>query len=156
MLARLAVPLLAPLAHAWIRARERVVLREGAPLDPAGVALARRVGVTAPERVRVAHVAAVPWPAPAWIRRVSERMGWAPAGVVGIALGHGVALAEDALRDPREHARLLAHELAHVAQWERLGPRAFVAAYLREALEHGYPNGPLEREARAAEQSARS
>jgi len=48
--------------------------------------------------------------------------------------------------------RLLAHELAHVAQYERMGGvRRFLGAYLQECLNPGYPLGPLEQEAKQAE-----
>ena len=48
---------------------------------------------------------------------------------------------------PRE--RLVVHELAHTAQYERLGGfKPFLKAYLEEWLTVGYPNGPLEQEAK--------
>lgn len=48
--------------------------------------------------------------------------------------------------------RLLIHELAHVVQYERLGGfHAFLGAYLQECINPGYPLGPLEQEAKAAE-----
>jgi hypothetical protein len=43
---------------------------------------------------------------------------------------------------------LLLHELAHVAQYERLGMRRFLRQYLHECLTEGYPLGELEAEAR--------
>ena len=44
--------------------------------------------------------------------------------------------------------RLLAHECVHTGQYERLGGfKPFLKAYLRECIDPGYPDGPLEREA---------
>jgi hypothetical protein len=44
---------------------------------------------------------------------------------------------------------LVVHELAHTAQYERLGGfHPFLSAYLGECLTVGYPNGPLEQEAK--------
>jgi hypothetical protein len=39
---------------------------------------------------------------------------------------------------------LIVHELIHVLQWRRLGPRRFLAAYGLMLLEHGYDGSPLE------------
>lgn len=47
-------------------------------------------------------------------------------------------------------ARLMHHELAHVAQWER-HPVTFPIRYIRAHIRHGYGDNPFEREARAAE-----
>lgn len=47
-------------------------------------------------------------------------------------------------------ARLIRHELAHVAQWER-EPVAFPFRYIAAHIRHGYADNPYEREARAAE-----
>lgn len=50
--------------------------------------------------------------------------------------------------------RLLAHELAHVAQYERLGGfHEFLKQYLEECISPGYPLGDLEQEAKQAESS---
>jgi hypothetical protein len=49
---------------------------------------------------------------------------------------------------------LLAHEVAHVAQFERLGWRRMMTAYGALWLEHGYGEHPLEHEARDAERAA--
>ncbi len=61
-----------------------------------------------------------------------------------MALGYGIYLRADQVgrRD------LLLHELAHTAQYERLGFRPFLRAYLYECLMAGYPLGALETEAR--------
>ena len=51
--------------------------------------------------------------------------------------------------------QLLAHELAHVAQYERLGGfREFLKQYLEECINPGYPLGDLELEAEQAESLA--
>ena len=66
-------------------------------------------------------------------------------GAKGMALGHSIYL-ETAQASRRS---LIAHELAHVAQYERLGGRwVFLRDYLRQCLSDGYWNAPLEIEAR--------
>ena len=69
--------------------------------------------------------------------------------VAALGMG-GIYIREDLWGD----RPLVAHELVHVAQYERYGSvEAFLRAYLEECLMIGYPNGPLEQEAisRAAE-----
>jgi hypothetical protein len=67
---------------------------------------------------------------------------WAQAQVWGnvILIRRGVPVTE----------QLLAHELAHVLQWRLMGVLPFLFNYLKYFLRHGYPDHPMERQARAA------
>lgn len=147
----LADMLLSPLVGCvalWARRRERVILREGRPLTADQRALAQAVGVVAVERVRVQPVAVIPMPLPRPLRHAAELFGWVSPHIAGMTLGYGIVLRHDVCGD----RRLLAHELAHVAQYERLGRfRGFMRHYVRECLWPGYPRGALEWEARRAE-----
>lgn len=58
------------------------------------------------------------------------------------------------LVDHLANNRLVRHERAHWAQWQRMGTFGFYATYLWGLLRHGYRNHPLEIEARAAETKA--
>jgi len=80
-------------------------------------------------RVRLRRV---PWLIPGWAR--------AQAWPRLILIRRGVPLTE----------ALLAHELAHVDQWRRLGALAFVWRYCLDFYRYGYAAHPLEEEARAA------
>ena len=146
--------LLAPLllcAMAWVRARQAVILRDGVALSAEQISLARALGVAAAERVRVMPVDGVPMPLPRWARAAAQRMGLISAPIAGMTLGYGIVLRDDCCND----TRLLAHELAHVAQYERLGGiNGFLRQYLRECVWPGYPRGALEIEAQAAEKFA--
>ena len=143
--------LLAPvllLVALWVGSRQTDILRDGARLTDAQCELARALGVTAVERVRIVVLPVIPMPLPWWARRAAQRAGWISPHIVGMTLGHGIVLREDCSDD----AGLLAHELVHVSQVERLGGVAgFLRHYLRECVWPGYPFGVLEREARAAE-----
>ena len=68
---------------------------------------------------------------------------------MGLAAGRGIFV-----RVGHEGSRsLLAHELVHTAQYERLGGiRPFLRRYLRECMVLGYAGAPMERE--AVEESA--
>jgi hypothetical protein len=132
----------------WVRTREATILSAGERLNADQMALARAIGVDMPERVRVMSVNTVPMPLPRTLQRAAERMGWLSPHIVGMALGYGIVLRRDVFGD----RCLLAHELAHVAQYERLGRfHGFLRRYLRECVWPGYPRGSLEIEARRAE-----
>jgi purine-cytosine permease-like protein len=67
----------------------------------------------------------------------------------------GVALAPWGIFILAEHMhsqRLIRHEQAHWAQWQRMGTVRYYATYIWQVLRHGYRNAPMEIEARAAEQ----
>jgi hypothetical protein len=135
----------------WACSREKKILREGKPLTADQILLARAVGVAVPQRVRVMAVYAVPTPFPQWLRGVVERLGWLSPHIAGMTLGYGIVLRVDMCVD----LRLLAHELAHVAQYERFGQTGeFMREYVRECVWPGYPHGPLEIEAQQAERVA--
>jgi hypothetical protein len=143
--------LLAPLwlvAVVWVRRRQSQVLRSGIALTPQQLTLARVLGVQHAERVRVVTATPIPLPVPPMARRVAQQAGWISPHIAGMTLGYGIVIRDDCCGD----ACLLAHELAHVAQYERLGGIAgFLRQYLRECVWPGYPHGVLEVEARAAE-----
>ncbi len=61
-----------------------------------------------------------------------------------MALGYGIFVRAE----QGSSRRLLVHELAHVAQYERLGVRPFLKLYLHQCLTSGYPHGLLEAEAK--------
>ena len=135
--------LLLPIACAWARKHEKRILRGGSPLSAVEIADARRIGVAHPERVRVAVVEAIPPRLNTLLVPLAARFGVAPSVTIGMALGYGIFIRADFAR----RRGLLLHELAHTAQYERLGFREFLAQYLHECLTCGYPGGALEQEA---------
>lgn len=147
---RALVWLILPIVHLWARRHEAAILRHGQALDLQGMADARRVGVRTPESVRTLVVDCVPPRLPPGVRGLAARWQWGPSTTAGMALGYGIFLRADQL-DRRD---LLLHELAHTAQYERLGFRQFLRDYLNECLTAGYPLGALETEACAITTSA--
>lgn len=138
------LPIIVPIATSWVRGGEREALRDGQPLDPGQLADARAVGIAAPERVRLLKVAAVPMFRHPVLRPLAWLTRRAFPDTAGITFRYGILIRNDCWGD----RRLLVHELAHVAQYERLGGIApFLRAYLRECFAEGYPYGPLEQEA---------
>lgn len=143
---RLIVSLLLPYIARWIDAQERRILAEGTPLDERGIADARRIGIACPERVRLLKVNQVPLPVGALIESLGKWVG-APGGqTAGLAARYGIFIRADVWDD----RRLIAHELTHTAQYERLGGVGpFLRQYLTECLTSGYAAADLELEANA-------
>jgi len=147
MLRRVLLKVLVRAASAWAEREEAKALRAGTPLDVTQLADAARIGVAYASRIRLQRVDRMPWPLPRRAADFLERRGVIPARIAGLTLRYAIFIREDSWAD----CRLLAHELAHTAQYERLGGfRPFLTRYLEEWWTAGYPHGELEREARRA------
>jgi hypothetical protein len=139
-----------PLACAWAAAQERNITRDGVALTPGQVADARRIGVAKPEQVRLRVADKVP-PSLSWVlERLAKPTGLVSEHTIGMTLRYGIFIRADHWGE----RRLLVHELAHTAQYERLGGfRPFLEVYLAECFTPpGYPFGALEEEAKRIEQ----
>jgi hypothetical protein len=138
---------LLPLASTWVAAVEARILREGVPLSEAGLADAAALGVGEPERVRLLALVRVPIPSDLTLRTAAAAIRFLTPTTCGLALRYGIFVRNDYWGD----RRLVAHELAHTAQYERLGGiEPFLRQYLYECLTVGYPEAPMEQEAIAA------
>jgi hypothetical protein len=141
---RLLVPLLLGYVTRWIEAQERRILAEGSPLTERGLADARRIGVLQPERVRLLRVTHVPQPGGAFIAFLARCVGMPGDDTSGLTARYGIFIRSNEWGD----RGLIAHELAHTAQYERLGGvRPFLRQYLTECLTAGYHGASLELEA---------
>jgi hypothetical protein len=137
--------MLLPLACQWAEEQERIILRDGVALTAAQMEDARRIGVQQPERVRLRVVEEIPAPQGSILRAAAERAGLVSPFTIGLTLRYGIFIRADHWGE----RRLVIHELAHTAQYERLGGfHPFLSAYLDECLTVGYPFGPLEQEAK--------
>lgn len=142
--ARIIVPLVLPLACAWVALQEQRICRHGIKLDAAQIDDARRAGVLHPERVRMQNVDEIPAGMPATLRALGRKLGLVAPGTIGMSLRYGILIRADAWGD----RRILVHELVHTAQYERLGGlRNFLCRYLHECFTLGYCSAPLESEA---------
>jgi len=135
---------LIPQAVEWVREEESIALSRGAKLTAAQVSDAIAMGVRDPGQVRTLSVSDMPVPKDAELRQAAEEFGLISPTTRGMAMGHGVLVRTDFWTD----RLVIAHELVHVGQYERLGGvLPFLQAYVAECDQFGYPNGPLEREA---------
>src|SRR5579864_9116119 len=110
------VTVILPLACAWARRQESTILKMGVPLPLEQITTAKRLGILHPERIRLRVVSQVP-PVNWLLRWVGEKLGVVSGKTIGMALRYGIFIREEHWGD----RRLLTHELAHVAQYERLG-----------------------------------
>jgi hypothetical protein len=134
----------------WAEGEERLILREGVPPSPLQTADARRIGVKHPDMVRLIETPAMPSPEHPLFLAVVGRSRLIPPETEALTLGYGIYI-HTARRGERS---IVAHELKHVAQQEELGGlRPFYRKYLAECFTHGYPNGPMEREAMGVEEA---
>jgi hypothetical protein len=138
---------LLPLACQWAKTQEEFILARGAPLGPAQIEDARRVGVQDISRVRVLVVDRIPLPDNAELADAAARTDIITGDSRGVAIGHGIIIRADRWGD-RE---LLLHELVHVAQCERSGGlEPYVKQYLSDRRTCvKFTVGNFEEEARA-------
>jgi hypothetical protein len=135
---------LLPLAVEWAMEQEARILREGVSLTNEEKVVARQAGVGQPERVRLLQVKTIPRPEHEALEAACDAIDFLTPATRGLALGYGIFVRTDCWRD----AGLIAHELVHTAQYERLGGiEGFLRQYLMECLTVGYPESPLEQEA---------
>jgi hypothetical protein len=132
---------LLPLAARWATELERRVLCEGVPLSKTEIADAKAIGVRNPERVRLLRVETIPVPAHPMLRAAAASINFLTSSPRGLALDYGIFVRADHWRD----RQLIAHELVHTAQYQRLGGIVpFLQTYIFQCATVGYSNAPLE------------
>lgn len=137
------LPQLLPQAVTWVEAQADRTAEVGAPLNEAGVRIARAVGVQQPDLIRIEFVDEFPLPGEQLLRDVAIDTGLLGPGMAGITFGHSVLI-----RRGHGSVRLFSHEFRHVHQYENFGSiSAFLQEYLRQIAEFGYEKAPLELDA---------
>ena len=137
---------LLPLAAEWAMEQQQRVLCEGVPLSKDEMVDARAIGVRNPERVRLLRVDSIPVPVHPMLKAAAASINFITATPSGLALDNGIFVRSDRWGD-RE---LIAHELAHTAQYQRLGGvLPFLQTYILQCATVGYQKSPLELEATA-------
>ena len=133
-----------PLASLWIEEQEAYILKNGSPLNPIVLKDAQLLGITLINKVRVLPIEDIPLPANELLRRAITELGFIGKDTIGISFRYGIFVKTFHQNDNR----LLFHELTHTMQYERVGGiLPFLTQYVKECIEFGYPNGPLEQEA---------
>ena len=136
-----------PLAATWATEQEQKISRDGVPLSEKETGNARAIGVQSPDRVRLLQVEAIPRPSQPQLKAACDAIDFLTPATRGLTLGYGIFIRSDCWGD----RLIVVHELAHVAQYERLGGiLPFLRKYLFECLTMGNAASPLELEAIAA------
>ena len=142
------LPQLLPLASQWADQQEQRILREGVPLSAVSLGDARTVGVKFPESIRLLKVDSIPVPDHPILKQAVAATSLISPATAGLTLRYGIFIRADCWTN----RHLIAHECAHTAQYERMGGiEQFLAQYLKECVEIGYPAAPMEQEAVRAE-----
>lgn len=142
-----------PMACAWVKQQEALILDKGIPLNEDQQIDAYLAGVKEITQVRLWHAGRAPEPMLPELKAAAERSGLLSSGTLGTCFRYGIYLQSD----HRHDRSLLVHELVHTMQYERLGSiEAFLEQYLQECLTVGYPDGALEQEALQVERQLRS
>ena len=136
--------MLLPLAVTWGTEQEQRIVCDGLPLSEKEIHDARAIGVQNPNHVRLLQVEAIPRPSQPQLKAACDAIDFLTPATRGLTLGYGIFIRSDCWGD----RLLIVHELAHVAQYERLGGiLPFLRRYLFECLTTGYSAAPLELEA---------
>lgn len=139
---------LLPSAIEWVNKMAVAGQASGRSLDSLEIELAKFAQVKDIQKIRICVVDDIPRPDLEALAQLAENLGVIDRSTAGITFGHTVFIKG---QFARSHS-LLAHEFAHVAQYEQhSGTANFVRTYLSQILQHGYVDAPLEVEARRAE-----
>lgn len=134
---------LLPRVLEWYTRVETELLPQGRLLSETEMKIARQLGVIRPESVRIIVLEIFPMPEDRVLRAEAERYGLGSAAEGARAIGYVIML------KPRyaKSSMIIAHELVHVSQHDRLGRAAFLRRYITEMEMLGYSRSPLEIEA---------
>lgn len=139
-----------PRAIEWAKTVSAQIEQNGITLNERGLNLARAVGVSHPERIRLAIVSALPVPPDPALAQAAISVGLLGPNSLGITLGYSVIV-----KHGYQSPRLLSHEFRHVHQYEQGGGlHAMIPVYLGQIVEFGYENSPMEVDARAHERDS--
>ncbi len=136
---------LIPKATVWTQQQEQEILKDGTPLSDSQLEDARKLSVENPEKVRLLCVDQIPLPEDPELKSANQLLKLITPETIGLTCQYGIFIKKDYWN----HREPVAHELVHVSQYERFGNiQKFLNRYISECINPGYPNGPLEQEAR--------
>jgi len=139
-----ALPRLLPKAIAWAEEQQADILAAGFPLLPEQMAMARAVGVSHPENIRIKLVDRLPLPQDPELAEAAIQTGLIGPNMTGLTLFYGIFIC----RRAQGSRNLLAHECRHVYQYEQQGSVAtFLPQYLMQIVTVGYANAAFEQDA---------
>lgn len=146
------LPAIFPKVIRWAEATAARIAEEGTPLSGELQAIALRLGVAHPERIRTLEVMHLPHPQDDELCQACFATGMLGANMNGLTLGYSILV-----RSGCATPRLLAHNFRHVYQFEEAGSlAAFLEIYLTQMVIYGHNDAPLEWDARQQEKFSRA
>jgi hypothetical protein len=132
----------------WFNYHQSIAINTGEKLTESQMALAMTLGCIYPENIRILYVEEMPRVKSPLLCQVMDQAGFKIGDAYGLCLGYGIFI----LKGGKGDNRVLAHEMTHTLQFERLkSTRAFLNAYVQQFLLFGYTAMPMEKEARSNE-----
>jgi Domain of unknown function (DUF4157) len=121
----------------WITQRQKICMEIGERLSSKGTRDALTIGIRQIDEVRIMVEGEISLPTDPGLLQLFLKSGL--GAVNGITCGHGIFVRPDAYS-----RHLIAHELVHVLQYERIGGiEPYLKAYVAEIVSPPYyPNGP--------------
>jgi hypothetical protein len=142
--------ILLPLAIKWAEDHSEKIQSEGIPLTQQQIEIAKKVGVSNPEKVKILEVDKIPLPENEQLNEAATQIGFLSEAMKGLTLGHSIYICNS-----YKTAQLLSHELRHVYQYEAFGSiPEFLVEYLKQIVLVGYENSLLEQDAKKHEISS--
>ena len=134
-----------PLVVEWVKQQEQYILDAGIPLNNDQKIDAHLIGIRNIDKVRLLEVDRIPNPQNPILQKLGKEVGLLSEHTIGVSFRYGIYVKKGYL----DQRTLIAHELVHTMQYERLGSiENFLKEYITECILVGYPNGKLEMEAR--------
>lgn len=138
---------LLPMAIKWVEEHSEKIQKEGIPLTAEQIEIAKQVGVSNPEKVRIQEVEGLPLPIDTKLSEAAKQIGFLSEDMKGLTLGHSIYICKG-----HNTKQLLSHELRHIYQYEAFGSiPEFLVEYLKQIVLVGYENSLLEQDARQHE-----
>jgi len=132
-------------ATPWATWHERRIRGKGRELTKKEQEVARALGLVEQSDIFICSVQRVPNPLYPFFYIAQKCGASCITEAAGITLGHGIYISDDSA----DSLALIAHELVHVAQYQRSGSISrFMVEYLYQCLMVGYFNADWEVEAR--------
>ncbi|CAM4242997.1 hypothetical protein [Pseudoalteromonas byunsanensis] len=121
--------------------------KTGTPLNKVQLQIAKEVGVTHPEKIRMVYVDSVPYPYEnPVLKEMGERIGFIGEGITNNAqvFGYSIYVRKGFTLDTPK----LAHEFVHVKQIEQASSLLeYSKKHLVDMATYGYADAPYEKEA---------
>lgn len=135
--------LVAGLIESWVVRHQKRISETGYPLNEKWKGYASELGVLEVEKVRVKVVKKIPIPFYRLISWLGGTVNIQLIDIGGMTLGHSIYVVREVALNPR----IMAHELVHVAQYEKIGLSKFLETYVVDCITEGYQNCNMEIEA---------